>query len=168
MNEKFGTMVGTLKIRPAGPDDVEAIVRIYVDSWNAGFGPRMPVIEVDAARISSWREVLGESSATRWWLAERGDNIVGFVGIGPSRDPVDPSLGELDTIAVDPWAWRTGVGKALMSVALEGLRSAGYPSAVLWTLNDYPQAERFYGATGWRLNGTTRRDGQQVRYDHEL
>ena len=47
-------------------------VRIYVDSWNAGFGSRMPTIKADAARISRWRKELAESSATRWWLAERG------------------------------------------------------------------------------------------------
>jgi N-acetylglutamate synthase-like GNAT family acetyltransferase len=165
---KFETKAAPLKIRPAGPGDVEAIVRIYVDSWNAGFGPRMPAIEADAARISRWRKDLAESSATRWRLAERDDKIVGFVGISPSRDPIDPDLGEIDTIAVDPVAWRNGVGKAFMSIALEGLRSEGYHSAVLWTLSDYPQAESFYVATGWRLNGATRRGGQQVRYDHEL
>jgi N-acetylglutamate synthase-like GNAT family acetyltransferase len=158
----------SIKIRSAGPGDVDAIVRIYVDSWNAGFGPRMPAIEADAARIGRWRKELAESSATRWWLAERGDVVVGFVGIGPSRDSIDPDLGELDTIAVDPVAWRTGVGKALMSVALEGLRSEGYHSAALWTLSDYSQAESFYLATGWRLNGATRRDGQEIRYDYEL
>ena len=128
----------------------------------------MPAIEADAARIGKWLKELAEPSATRWWLAERGDDVVGFVGIGPCRDPIDPSLGEIDTIAVDPVAWRTGVGKALMSVAIEGLRSEGYHSAVLWTLSDYPQAESFYVATGWRPNGATRRDGQQVCYDHEL
>jgi N-acetylglutamate synthase-like GNAT family acetyltransferase len=168
VNEDFETMVGTLNVRPAAPGDVDAIVRIYVDSWNADFVPRLPAIEADAARINRWRNALAESSATRWWLVERDGEIVGFVVIGPSRDPIDPNLGELDTIAVDPKAWRTGVGKALMSVALEGLRSAGYHSAVLWTLSDYPQAENFYIATGWRLNGATRQDGQQVRYDHEL
>jgi N-acetylglutamate synthase-like GNAT family acetyltransferase len=165
---KFETKAAALKIRQAGSGDIDAIVRIYVDSWNAGFGPLMPAIEADAARISRWRKELAESSATRWWLAERGDDIVGFVGIGPSRNPIDSDLGELNTIAVDPRAWRTGVGKALMSVALEGLRSDGYYSAVLWTLSDYPQAESFYVSTGWRLSGATRRDGQQVRYDHEL
>jgi lincosamide nucleotidyltransferase A/C/D/E len=128
---KFEKKAAELKIRPAGPGDADAIVRIYVDSWNAGFGPRMPAIEADAARISRWHKALAESSATRWWLAKRGDEIVGFVGIGPCRDPIDPSLGELDTIAVDPRAWRTEVGKALMSVALEGLRLGGYHSAVL-------------------------------------
>jgi GNAT superfamily N-acetyltransferase len=95
---------------------------------------------------------LAEPSATRWWLAERGDDIVGFVGIGPSRDPIDPDLGKLDTIAVDPVAWRAGVGKALMSLAIEGLGSEGYRSAVLWTLSDYPQAESIYVATGWRIS----------------
>ena len=161
-------MGGILNIRPAAPGDVDPIVRIYVDSWNAAFVPRMPAIEADAARFNRWRNSLAESSVTRWWLAERGGNIIGFVGIGPCRDPIDSYLGELDTIAIDPKAWRTGVGKALMSVALEGLRSAGYHSAVLWTLSDYPQAENFYIATGWRLTGATRQDGEQVRYDHEL
>jgi len=165
---KFEIKAAALKIRRAGHGDVDAVVCIYVDSWNAGFGPRMPAIEADAARISKWRMALAEPSATRWWLAERGDDIVGFVGIGPSHDPIDPDLGELDTIAVDPVTWRTGVGKALMSVAIEGLRSEGYRSAVLWTLSDYPQAESFYVATGWRPNGATRRNGQQVCYDHEL
>jgi N-acetylglutamate synthase-like GNAT family acetyltransferase len=91
-----------------------------------------------AIQTSVARKELAESPATRWWLAERDDDVVGFVGIGPSRDPIDQDLGELDTIAVAPAAWRTGVGKALMSVALEGLRSEGYHSAVLWTLSDYP------------------------------
>jgi len=71
-----------IKIRSAGPGDVDALVRIYVDSWNAGFGPRMPAIEADAARIGRWRKELAESFATRWWLAERSDDVVGFVGRG--------------------------------------------------------------------------------------
>jgi lincosamide nucleotidyltransferase A/C/D/E len=165
---KFETEAEAIKIRTAGPGDVDVIVRIYVDSWNASFVPRMPAIEVNAVRINSWRKDLAGSSPTRWWLAERGDDIVGFVGICPSRDPIDPDLGELDTIAVDPRVWRKGIGKALMSVALEGLRLEGYHSAILWTLSNYPQAENFYVATGWRLNGATRQDGQQVRYDHGL
>lgn len=155
-------------IRAARSDDAAVIAKIYVDSWNAGFGVRMPRIEADHSRVERWRRDLGETSRTRWWVAEHLGTVVGFVGIGPCRDPIEPGLGELDTIAVTPSQWHQGVGKALMSAALEGLRCDGYRSAALWTLSRYELGESFYLSTGWRLNGATRDDGNQVRYDHDL
>jgi len=157
-----------IEVRPADSRDVESIVRIYVDSWNVGFGSRMPVIQADAARIGRWRHDLSDSTPTRWWVAERDAQVVGFVGIGPCRDPVDARLGELDTIAVAPSEWHSGVGKILMSVALEALRTDRYASASLWTLSRYSLGESFYVSTGWRCTSTTRDDGNQVRYDHFL
>ena len=155
-------------IRPAGIQDAPEIVRVYVDSWNAGFGTRMRVIAADEARIERWRRDLGDGTPMCWWVAERDGVVVGVVGIGPCRDPAIAGLGELDTIAVSPSAWHGGVGKALMKVALQGLRDASYHSAALWTLSDYPLGESFYVATGWRLNGATRDHGNQARYDHDL
>ena len=155
-------------IRRAGPDDVENITRIYVESWNLGFGSRMPVIEADPDRIGWWWKDLGNSTRSKWWVAERSNQIEGFVGICPSRDPIDPNLGEVDTIAVDPVVWRTGVGKSLMSVALDALRSDGYRSAVVWTLKNYPQGENFYVTTGWKCSGVMRSEGQHMRYDRDL
>jgi N-acetylglutamate synthase-like GNAT family acetyltransferase len=154
-------------IRVAGPEDAEEVVRVYVESWNRGFGPRMPRIDADAARVERWRFDLA-APTHRWWVAERQGVVVGVVGIGPSRDPVDAGLGELDTIAVGPSAWRTGVGCALMQVALRGLAEGPYREAILWTLVDYPQGEAFYAATGWIPNGRTRDGGSQASYTHPL
>lgn len=62
---KFEAKVASLKIRAAGPGDVDAIVRIYVDSWNAGFGSRMPAIEAN-------REFLRrDRMATKWGHTSR-------------------------------------------------------------------------------------------------
>jgi GNAT superfamily N-acetyltransferase len=95
--------------------------------------------------------------------------VVGFVGIGPSRDPVDSALGELDTIAVRPDCWRRGVGHALMAVALEALADdGGYRAAILWTLAGYERGRAFYEATGWVLDGGLRDEGRQVRYRYPL
>jgi N-acetylglutamate synthase-like GNAT family acetyltransferase len=157
-----------MRIRNANAADAEAITAIYADSWNAGFGARMRAIDADSARVERWRHDLSEATPTQWWVAEREGVIVGFVGIGPCRDPVEEGLGELDTIAVAPHAWRSGVGKALMMVALGALRSAGFRAAALWTLRDYPLGEAFYAAAGWRLNGAMRDGGNQIRYDHDL
>src|SRR5262245_49657396 len=149
-----------VSIRPAGVDDAARVTQIYVDSWNAGFGDLMPPAVLDDARIARWA---GDLAAGKWWVAERDGIIAGFTGIGPSRDPIDPQLGELDTIAVDPPYWRTGVGTALMDKAIVEL-AADYPEAILWTLAIYPQGQRFYEATGWHVDGNTRANGTQVSY----
>jgi GNAT superfamily N-acetyltransferase len=162
------TASAELTIRRAVPDDAEAVARIYVDSWNAGFGDLMGTLELDAERKSRWREALASPPPHRWWIAGRDDAIVGFSGIGASRDPVDASLGELDTIAVDPPFWRTGVGRALMDRALRALSGDGYREAVLWTVARYARGAAFYEATGWTPNGATRDDGRQVCYTHPL
>lgn len=154
-------------IRTAVPEDAEALVRIYIESWNNGFGDLMPRREVDAKLTSRWRTDLMQSTH-RWWVAERNGTIVRFAGIGPSRDPVDPSIGELDTIAVDPSHWRAGVGRALMSQAVHFLAANGYAKAVVWTLAGYPQGAGFYRATGWKLTGAVRSAGAQVCYGRQL
>jgi len=152
----------SISIRAATPWDARRVVEIYVESWNVGFAGLMPAIEQDAARVNRWAGELGGGPAS-WWVAEYDGLIAGLVGIGPSRDPIDPNLGELDTIAVDPAYWRTGVGTALMYTAIEKL-AAAYPEAILWTLANYPQGHRFYTATGWTPDGNTRNNGRQISY----
>jgi GNAT superfamily N-acetyltransferase len=143
------------------------VVGVYVESWNVGFAGLMPAIEVDDGRVERWESELGDGPAS-WWVAEYGGVIVGLVGIGPSRDPVDPGLGELDTIAVDPAHWRTGIGRALMRTAIDCLTDDGYPEAILWTLANYPQGQRFYKSTGWHADGNTRDGGRQVSFRRRL
>ena len=121
------------KIRPATPAAAAVVARIYIDSWNAGFGQLMSQANrtVTLELIESWKHDLAQPVPHRWWVAEQIGSFVGVVGIGPSRDLVDPQIGELDTIAVDPPCWRKGIGKALISLALQHLVSDGYREAVL-------------------------------------
>jgi ribosomal protein S18 acetylase RimI-like enzyme len=187
-----------IAIRTATAADAARVAQIYVDSWNAGFGDLMPPQVLEDDRIDRWAATLttaasaasaasadsqpaatsartrtGPRVATtprvaRWWVAARCGAIAGFVGIGPSRDPVDPELGELDTIAVDPAHWRSGVGTALMRTALGALDDDGYREAILWTLADYDRGQRFYLSTGWTPDGGTRDNGHQVSFRHRL
>ncbi len=157
-------------IRSASTTDAEAVARIYIDSWNAGFGEliEQPDRIVTPEHIECWRGDLAKSAPHRWWVAEHAGKIVGFVGIGPSRDPVGATLGELDTIAIDPSYWRRGIGKALASIAFRHLVANGYDDAIVWTVEGYEQGIAFYEAMGWKRDGGIRDNGRQVRLRRPL
>jgi GNAT superfamily N-acetyltransferase len=157
----------SVAIRTAASDDAASVAEVYVESWNAGFRGRLPERKLSDELIERWRADL-RSPDHRWWVAVAGGAVVGFAGIGPSRDPIDPSLGELDTIGVAPEWWRRGIGSRLMDAAIEGLEERGYSAAVLWTLRDHRATEVFYTHQGWRRDGATRADGGEVRFAHRI
>jgi N-acetylglutamate synthase-like GNAT family acetyltransferase len=149
-------------VREATASDALVVARIYVESWSDGFGDRLGMRTLDGHLVARWARDLCTGPQC-WWVAERNSRVVGFVGIGPSRDPVAHGLGELDTIAVATDAWRAGVGRTLMSVALENLQ-VEFDEAILWTVAGYERGYRFYEAMGWTADGGTRDDGRQVSF----
>jgi GNAT superfamily N-acetyltransferase len=155
-------------VRPADPADAEAVARIYVESWNEGFGGLLRKREVTPEVVASWRTDLDARPPHHWWIAALEGVPVGFVGVRPSRDPGDAGVGELDTIAVDPSCWRRGAGRGLMATALARMIQDDYSHGILWTLADYQLGRRFYVATGWVADGGTRRGGREISYRHSL
>lgn len=157
-------------IRLAVSDDADTAARIYIDSWNEGFGELMSQANrtVTADRVERWRHDLAQQVPHRWWVAEHFGSLIGLAGIGPSRDPVDPQLGELYTIAIDPPYWRQGIGKSLISLALKHLVSDGYREAILWAVEGYERGIAFYEAMGWNRDGGVRDNGRQIRFRRDL
>ena len=84
-------------------------------------------------------------------------------GIDPSRDPIDPKVGESDTIAVLPRHWRRGVGSVLMERCLNYLNEESYHWAVVWTVAGHDQGIGFFRKFGWQLDGVARDDRRHVR-----
>jgi GNAT superfamily N-acetyltransferase len=159
--------VADVIVRAAGAADAPEVARIYVAAGNAGYGRLAGTRPLDDALVARWRIDLAPAP-TRWWVAEDPPGaVVGFAGAGPSRDPVEPGLGELDTIAVDPARWRTGVGGALMAVALAALAER-FDAAIAWTVAGYDEGRAFYEATGWAPDGGTRAGGREVSFRHPL
>ncbi|OYQ33824.1 GNAT family N-acetyltransferase [Niveispirillum lacus] len=81
------------------------------------------------------------------WLFEDEGGIRGFA----AADPRDGSIWALFT---DPAAEGRGVGKALLSYALNDLKQAGWEQAHLST-DCGTRADRFYRAQGWAPTGLT-------------
>ncbi|MGW7684226.1 hypothetical protein ACWGID_26020 [Kribbella sp. NPDC054772] len=58
-------------LRPASTADGPQVARVYVDSWNDGFGNLMPPAVLDDGRIARWSTTLATGN---WWVAENGPN----------------------------------------------------------------------------------------------
>jgi ribosomal protein S18 acetylase RimI-like enzyme len=163
-----------MNVRPATGDDSEAIETIRVRGWQAAYRHVFPAAELDALPIDPvrWRPRL-VSPPAGWstFVAQDREAVIGFASVGPSRDA--RGLGELYAIYVDPAAWSTGAGRALIERAEERL-AADYEAATLWVLEDNPRARAFYERAGWVPDGARKAEERwgvrapEVRYRREL
>jgi ribosomal protein S18 acetylase RimI-like enzyme len=162
-------------VRDATVADAAAIAHVQERGWQAAYRHVFPPDEldrggfIDAAR---WRRRLA-SPPPGWVTIVAGEPVVGFSSIGPSRD--ERGVGELYAIYVDPAAWSTGAGRALIVAAEERL-AGEYAEATLWVLEDNPRARRFYELAGWAPDGARKQDEKgwfgvrapEVRYRKRL
>ena len=142
-----------MEVRAATGADADAIERIRVRAWRVAYRHVFPPAELDAMPIdgSRWRErLLDPPAGWTTLVATRGDEVVGFTALGPSRDGTP--VGELYAIYVDPDSWSTGVGRALLE-ATEGVLAEAFGEATLWVLEENPRARRFYESFGWTPDG---------------
>jgi ribosomal protein S18 acetylase RimI-like enzyme len=164
-----------VEIRLATTRDAKWIAGIQERGWQMAYRHVFPPTDLDRGgfvRISRWRERVRHPPAG-WatFVAVRERAIVGFVSIGPSRDVA--GAGEVYAIYVDPAAWSTGAGRALMGRA-EAELVASYDEATLWVLDDNPRARRFYELAGWETDGERKAEERwgvrapEVRYRKRL
>jgi GNAT superfamily N-acetyltransferase len=160
-----------LTVRPAVLDDAGAIARVHVRSWQAGYAGLLAGDQLqgpsEAQRDAMWREVLGDGAGLIVSVAEHGDAIVGFCAVAaPGRDlDAAGDVAEIGALYVDPSAWRTGAGRALMAAALAPLRAGPWREVTLWVMSGNERAHRFYGQFGFTADGAQRSDraGTEVR-----
>jgi GNAT superfamily N-acetyltransferase len=164
-----------LEVRRARPADAAAIAEVHVRTWQAAyehvFGAEQLARITPKQRLPMWKNILGASEVTAFVAADDGV-VVGIATVGPSRD--EDAQGEVYAIYVEPKAWGSGAGPALMRACVAALKAGGHPDAILWVLEDNPRARRFYEREGWSLDGE-RREGEhlgvqtaEIRYSIEL
>src|SRR5581483_6168546 len=159
-----------MHVRVATPEDSLAVERARVHGWRTAYRHVFPVDDLDAMPIDGdrWRSRL-HVPPPGWttFVCERGEQVVGFASVGPSRD--EDGLGELYAIYVEPAEWSSGAGRALMSAAEEQLASE-YDAALLWVLEENPRARQFYERAGWAPDGARKAEERfgvrapEVRY----
>lgn len=133
--------------------------------------------DLAVSRLRGWQRLLDEPAPRTVDLVAEDDDgqIVGLFHAGPARDEdAGPDTAEVMTIYASPDAWGTGVGRGLMTAALEQLRAAGFVEVTLWVLDSNDRARRFYEQAGFSLDGATQDDDvrgtpiTEVRYRRAL
>ena len=105
-------------------------------------------------RERGWRQTLHYPERTVF-VAEQGDEIVGFASFGNCRDAdKGDAVAELMTIYALPDVWGQGVGKALWQAVRGAMLNGNFLEATLWVLKGNDRALNFYNAAGFTLDGT--------------
>jgi GNAT superfamily N-acetyltransferase len=93
----------------------------------------------DFARHGSERE--------RIWIAERDSRVVGCIAIVAASE----QTAQLRWFLVDPVARGAGLGKRLLSQAVDFSRAQGYGKIILWTVSALAAAAHLYRWAGFRV-----------------
>ncbi|MEQ8357083.1 MAG: GNAT family N-acetyltransferase [Kiloniellaceae bacterium] len=144
-------------LRPALPRDADDIARVHVETWQnayAGLVPSDYLARMSVARASpQWHRAAAKAEkGNDLMVAEIDGQVVAFVSFGPTRNPEMPYGGEVYAlyVAVD-WQGQ-GLGRRLLTTALEALAREKHRSAMVWVLAANP-ARFFYEAMGGQRAG---------------
>ncbi|HEV2592481.1 MAG TPA: GNAT family N-acetyltransferase [Gaiellaceae bacterium] len=142
-----------MDVRNASLADARRIEEIRVRTWRAAYREVFAPDRLDAMVIDETRWAHRINEPPPGWtiiVADVGERVVGFASTGPSRD--QQGVGELYAIYVEPNAWSTGAGRALI-VRSEAELAATWSEATLWVLEENVRARRFYERAGWEHDG---------------
>lgn len=139
-----------MTVRLAVVADAPAIASVHVRTWQDAYRGLVPDSELDAlsveARTSMWERSIPAGGV---WVGLIDDEVVGFIAVGPSREP-DADF-QLYAIYVLSSAWGTSVGYELAEAAL-----AGQQDVIVWVFDENPRARRFYERFGFRADGVSK------------
>jgi ribosomal protein S18 acetylase RimI-like enzyme len=142
-----------IRIRPATPDDVNAVARVHVEAWHKAYDAHVPESMRDTVTLESrrlmWQVLLDRYAESHPTLVAETDagEVVGFVMAGRAGDAYPGFDGEIHMLCVAPGYQRRDLGRRLFQAMIPVLRSFGCGSAVVSVL-ETPQALGFYAALG--------------------
>lgn len=147
--------VRPLTIRPARPGDQTALAKVHIQTWQEAYKDilsqdyleKLPT-ELDCW-IKMWTEIIANTQ--RWvWVAEASDDVIGFVILGPPRDPDREDFIELGAIYLLASEKKKGIGFSLLSTGFNKMKDLGYKKSYCWALETNPTVN-FYIKSGAAL-----------------
>lgn len=144
----------------ADEEDAEGIAAVHVRAFDVTYRDAFPELAAAApdleARTAAWHELLEPQTDDAFTLvAEQRSMAVGFCSLAtPSREAAaGERTAEIAALYVAPSRWGNGVGTALLTKALEELKSEGWSAATVWVLVENASARKFYERFGFAADG---------------
>ena len=157
----------TAAIRPATPDDVEALAALklatfretFVDGFAIPYPPddRAAFEQASYAPAAIAAELADPDHAT--WIAETDGSLLGYAHVGPCKLPhpdVRPGAGELYQLYLRGEAQGIGLGGRLLTVALDYLKATRPGPVWLGVWSGNLRAQAVYQAMGFTRVGAYR------------
>ncbi len=150
-------MSGDAILRPARPEDADAIARVHAEAWQAAYRDLMPADLLGrfgfAPRQALWRGLLQQSRQPPDVIVAQlpgpEPDIGGFVWFRTTGEGAFES--EIVAVNVHPDKQRRGLGRHLMAGAAEALANRGAGSLYLWVYRQNGTARAFYESLGGRI-----------------
>lgn len=143
-----------VRVRPARPDEVGDIVRVWLRSRAASVPAIPPPVHADHEVLAYFEAVVVPEREV--WVADEDDTVVGLLVLENEW---------IDHLYVDPSHTGRGIGTRLIEVA----RAQRPTGLKLWTFQANARARRFYRRHGFVETGSTDGDNEEgapdVRYE---
>ena len=160
-------------IRKASIEDAETIGYITSYSWQAAYKGIIPDDYLAGitpeSRAERFRTVLKQRPDVEFYLVLADDIPIGVMNLHPCADDDAKGCGEIGVFYFLPEYWGMGCAAQAMEFALDRLRERGFPTVILWVLEENLRARRFYEKNGFILDGERKtvnlgKDLIEVRY----
>jgi len=141
----------SIQVRAATSADGAGIAAVQLTTWRATYGEWLAghVEALDLARTADNWSVAAAARTGRVAVAVLDDRIVGYAHSGPPEDPPDTADHELYALYVLPQTQGAGAGSALVA---DAFAHAARGTWVVWALEAYAPARRFYERHGFQLD----------------
>lgn len=140
-----------LSIRPASDSD-EAQLIVLISNVFAEYPGCVMDVDGEIPELRRIASYFAEHSG-EFWVAERGDQVVGCIGYSPATDPTGI---ELKKLYVDKNARVGGLGTQLLEHVERAAEQRGARFIDLWSDTRFHTAHGFYEKRGYKNTGTTR------------
>jgi len=158
-----------VEVRQVHPDEWATLRDVRLDALADAPGAFSSTLGREAGRTEAdWRSRI---SACPWFLAWRGGQPAGLVGMFPEQGGAGHPDWHLVSMWVRPDARGTGLAERLVSAVVERAAAAGAARVTLWVAIGNDRARSFYLRMGFTPTGTRRmypRDGAADLDEEEL
>lgn len=152
----------SVTVRRARREDAAALARIFIDAWRSAYRGIVTDEVINAwhyDEVTTWLgEIVGTAEVETVVAENELGDVVGFVRFGD--EPDDVRNGHIFALYVSPTSAGRGIGRQLLTHALEELDHVDSRPVTLWVFRDNVRARNLYVAAGFVAGEVTRIEEQ--------